>query len=132
MIDTITIRLEESQFRILDHNKFSPNTYNFFYPPYSKMGGRGYIDAYQNPKKSELKEGIYKPQLTLRKRWQNTEALNPSTPPGDRGRRARDRPGARSRNAPVHPDDRAAREARGVAREVDRRAHDLFRLSGAP
>jgi len=75
MIDTVTLRLNESQFRILDHNKFSPNTYNFFHQPYARMGNRGYIDAYQNPTRTELKEGIYKPQLTLRKRWQNTEAL---------------------------------------------------------
>ena len=73
MIDTITIRLTETQFRILDHSKFSPSSYNFFHPPYAKMGSRGYIDAYQNPLKSEMKEGIYKPQLTLRKRWRNPE-----------------------------------------------------------
>lgn len=70
MVDTITIRLDESQFKILDHDKFSPSTYNFYYPPYARMGSRGYIDAYQNPTKKELLEGIYKPQLTLRKRWQ--------------------------------------------------------------
>lgn len=75
MIDTITLRLNESQFKILDHDKFSPSTYNFFHPPYVRMGSRGYIDAYQNPTKSELKEGIYKPQLTLRKRWHNDEPL---------------------------------------------------------
>jgi len=75
MIDTITIRLTESEFKILQHDKFSPDTYNFFYPPYSKMGSRGYIDSYQNPTKTELKQGIYKPQLTLRKRNQTPEPL---------------------------------------------------------
>ncbi|MEQ9618426.1 MAG: hypothetical protein RIG61_04555 [Deltaproteobacteria bacterium] len=39
------------------------------------MGSRGYIDAYQNPTKLELQEGTYKPQLTLRKRWQTPEPL---------------------------------------------------------
>jgi len=75
MIDTVTLRLTESQFRIIDHDKFSPSTYNFFHPPFARMGGRGYIDAYQNTTKSELKEGIYKPQLTLRKRWHTSEPL---------------------------------------------------------
>jgi len=70
MIDTITLRLDESQFKILDHDKFSPNTCNFYHPPYARMGSSGYLNAYQNPKKKELLAGIYKPQLTLRKRWQ--------------------------------------------------------------
>lgn len=69
MIDTITLRLDESQFKIINHNKFSPCTYNFFNPPYVRMGNRGYLDAYQNPTKKELLDGTYKPQLTLRKRW---------------------------------------------------------------
>ena len=75
MIDTITIRLAAPQFRITDHYKFSPDTHNFFYPPYAKMGGRAYLDSYQNPTRSELKEGEYKPQLTVRKRWQDSEPL---------------------------------------------------------
>ncbi len=70
MIDTITLRLDESEFRITDHNKFSPCTYNFYYPPYTRMGSRGYLDAYQNPTRKELLVGKYKPQLTLRKKWQ--------------------------------------------------------------
>ncbi len=75
MIDTITIRLSQTEFKILDHNKFSPDSYNFFYPPYPNMGSRAYLDAYQNPTKSELKDGIYKPQLTLRKRKQGSDDL---------------------------------------------------------
>jgi len=75
MVDTITIRLDESQFRILDHNKFSPNTYNFYHPPYARMGSRGYLDAYQNPTRKELLAGIYKPQLTLRKRWRGNAPI---------------------------------------------------------
>lgn len=75
MIDTITIRLTAPQFRITDHSKFSPDTHHFFHPPYAKMGGRAYIDSYQNPTKSELKEGKYKPQLTVRKRWQDSEPV---------------------------------------------------------
>lgn len=75
MIDTITIRLNENDFKILDHNAFTPNTYNFFYPPYSRFGSRGYIEAYNNPTQADYKNGIYKPQLTLRKKWLKTHAL---------------------------------------------------------
>ncbi len=71
MIDTITLRLNELQFRVYNTSKFSPDCHNFFVPPYTRMGGRGYIDAYQNPTKKELLNGNYKPQLTLRKRWMN-------------------------------------------------------------
>lgn len=70
MIDTITLRLDESQFRISDHNKFSPSTFNFYHPPYTKMGNRKYLNAYQNPTRKELLADTYKPQLTVIKKWQ--------------------------------------------------------------
>ena len=69
MVDTVTLRLNESEFKILDHKRFSPNSESLFVPPYSRMGGRAYLDCYQNPSKSDFKKGDYKPQLTLRKRW---------------------------------------------------------------
>lgn len=70
MIDTITLRLNETQFKINDHTQFSPDCHDFFYPPYARMGSRGYLDAYQNPTRAELQKGNYKPQLTVRKRMQ--------------------------------------------------------------
>lgn len=73
MIDTITIKLSESEFVIHDHSKFCPDSSNFFNRPFARFGGRAYIDAYQNPTRTELKEGKYKPQLTLRKRWGHSE-----------------------------------------------------------
>ncbi len=36
------------------------------------MGGRGYIPAKQNPTKTELKNGYYKPRLTLTNRFNHT------------------------------------------------------------
>lgn len=75
MIDTVTIRLNEHQFNIIDYNRFSPNCHNFFYPPYARFGSRGYVDAYQNPTKKEMLEGNYKPQLTLRKKWGQHQPL---------------------------------------------------------
>ncbi|PKN02848.1 hypothetical protein CVU76_02375 [Candidatus Dojkabacteria bacterium HGW-Dojkabacteria-1] len=75
MIDTITLRLNEKDFKILDHNAFTPNTYNFYYPPYSRFGARGYIEAYNNPTQADYKNRIYKPQLTLRKKMVNALPL---------------------------------------------------------
>jgi len=70
MIDTITLRLDETQFSVREYSAFSPDCSNFFHAPYARMGSRGYIDAYQNSTRKEQEAGIYKPQLTLRKRWQ--------------------------------------------------------------
>lgn len=69
MVDTVTLRLNEPDFKISNHKKFSPSSEGLFFPPYSRMGGRAYLDCYQNPSKSDFKKGNYKPQLTLRKRW---------------------------------------------------------------
>jgi len=69
MIDTITLRLNEPEFKISNHKKFSPSSEGLFFPPYSKMGGKAYLDCYQNPTRKELQNGDYRPQLTLRKTW---------------------------------------------------------------
>lgn len=74
MIDTVTLRLTEKDFRVVEHQSFSPNTYGFFNPPYTRMGARGYIDAVNNPTKADYLKGIYKPQLTLRKKFINGTA----------------------------------------------------------
>ena len=75
MIDTITLRYSESQFKILDYNKFSPNCENFFNPPYTKLGSRAFIAAYQNGTKKDMLAGNYLPQLTLRKTWRTHQPL---------------------------------------------------------
>ncbi len=69
MIDTITLRLNKEDFHIIDHSKFSPDTTNLFQPPYARFGSRGYLEAYSNPTRSDYERGIYKPSLTVRKRW---------------------------------------------------------------
>ncbi|MBU2543272.1 hypothetical protein KJ707_01730 [Patescibacteria group bacterium] len=51
-------RFEPSARLILDEN--------------SSLGGRGYIPAKQNPTKTELKNGFYKPRLTLTNRYNHT------------------------------------------------------------
>jgi len=71
MVDTVTLRLNEPDFKISNHKKFSPSSEGLFFPPYSRMGGKAYLDCYQNPTRKDLKNGNYKPQLTLRKTWTN-------------------------------------------------------------
>lgn len=70
MIDTIVLTLNHNHFAILDHNKFSPSTVGLFEPPYYKLGNRSNFKCVQNPTKSDLKKGIYKPRLTVMKRFQ--------------------------------------------------------------
>jgi len=68
MIDTIVLTIPEESFTILDHNKFNPSTANLFNPNYYRLGSRSNFSCVQNPRKSELKKGIYKPRLTVTKR----------------------------------------------------------------
>lgn len=69
MIDTIVLTLNEDEFIILDHDRFSPSTKGLFNPSdYYRLGGRSNLLCTQNPTSSELKNGIYKPRLTVTKR----------------------------------------------------------------
>lgn len=71
MIDTIVLTLQPENFRILDHNRFSPSTARLFQPPYYELGHRANFKCVQNPTSEELKKGIYKPRLTV------TKQMNP-------------------------------------------------------
>ena len=64
MMDTIVLRLEQPQFEILDHSRFSPSTENLYRPPYPKLGARGMMAYVQNPTKADYEAGNYKPRLT--------------------------------------------------------------------
>jgi len=69
MIDTIVLTVKSGMFTILDHNKFSPSTIGFYdSSSYYNLGSRGNFKCVQNPTKTELKLGIYKPRLTVYKR----------------------------------------------------------------
>lgn len=69
MIDTIVLILKEGAFMIKDHTRFSPSTEGLFNPSrYYRLGGRSNMICKQNPTPSELKNGIYKPRLTVTKR----------------------------------------------------------------
>ncbi len=69
MLDTVVIMLNQNQFEITDHQKFSPSTIGLFQHPYYKLGNRANFSCYQNPTKTELLEGNYKPRLTVTKRY---------------------------------------------------------------
>jgi len=69
MLDTIVLTLKSGMFTILDHDKFSPSTKGLYDPTgYYRLGGRSNITCKQNPTPNELKNGIYKPRLTVTKR----------------------------------------------------------------
>lgn len=65
MLDTIVLTLSRSMYVITDPDKFEPSARWAMTADY---GGRGYITCRQNPTKTELRNGIYKPRLTLTRR----------------------------------------------------------------
>lgn len=63
MIDTVILNIPS--FTILEPDKFTPSLKNI---ETHRFGGRPYLTYVQNPTKSELKQGNYKPRLTVTKR----------------------------------------------------------------
>lgn len=68
MLDTIVLTLNQMEFEVMEPDAFSPSARGLLYPPYAHLGARGYASCVQNPLKSELEQGIYKPRLTHTKR----------------------------------------------------------------
>ena len=70
MIDTIVLTLKSNMFAIFEPDFFSPSTRGLTDPTagYYRLGGRSNITCKQNPTPNELKNGIYKPRLTITKR----------------------------------------------------------------
>ncbi len=70
MIDTISLVLTEDMFVITDHSRFTPSTAPLFGEgtEYS-YGSRGHIICKQNQLPSEIAQGIYKPHLSVTKRF---------------------------------------------------------------
>lgn len=60
MLDTIKLTLDKTMIAFIDKDKFQKETQN---------ASRGYFTLVQNPTKSELQNGIYKPRLTLTNRF---------------------------------------------------------------
>ncbi len=67
MIDTITALMSENKFKLTNYDLFNPTAKGLYEPPFYKLS-KGSISCVQNPSKSELQNGIYKPKLTLSKR----------------------------------------------------------------
>lgn len=68
MLDTVTLSLEAHEFEVLDPDRFSPSAAGLLFPPYAKLGARGYASCVQNPAKADFEAGRYLPRLTLSKR----------------------------------------------------------------
>lgn len=68
MLDTIVLTLNSGMYFINDPDRFEPSA-RFILGDSSSMGSRGYIPSKQNPTPNELKNGIYKPRLTLTNRY---------------------------------------------------------------
>ncbi len=68
MLDTVVITMSEGQFDITDYERFSPSAKGLFEHPYYRLGARANFACYQNPTKTDMQTGKYKPRLTLIKR----------------------------------------------------------------
>ena len=71
MLDTIVLTLSKGMYFINEPDRFEPSA-RLILDENSSLGGRGYIPAKQNPTKTELKNGFYKPRLTLTNRYNQT------------------------------------------------------------
>ncbi|MCD6225464.1 hypothetical protein J7J95_00050 [bacterium] len=71
MIDTVVLTLNQDMFTIIDHQKFSPSTEGLYRGEFYRLGSRANIVCKQNPTTTELKNGIYKPRLSVTKRISN-------------------------------------------------------------
>lgn len=67
MVDTVSLMLNEKDFRIIDHNRFSPSTENLFVYPYIKVTGKSPFKAHNNSTKKDVQLYGYLPRLTLMK-----------------------------------------------------------------
>lgn len=69
MIDTIVLYAKQNQFRVLNPEKFKVLGGG------QREGNHGYVVFAQNPIKSDLIRGIYKPRLSLTKRFVGKEGI---------------------------------------------------------
>ena len=71
MIDTIVLTIPKDKYIILNYDRFSPSARGFFEAPFYNVGARNNFSCKQNPTKTELKSGLYKPRLTITRRIRN-------------------------------------------------------------
>jgi len=65
MIDTVVLTIQQKDFKIINHNRFSPSTENLFVPPFIKVTGNAPFKAVNNPTKADINNFGYLPRLTL-------------------------------------------------------------------
>lgn len=65
MIDTVALTIQQKDFRILDHKRFTPSSRGLFEKPYAEFGGNAYVKCTCNPTKKDLLRYKYLPRLTL-------------------------------------------------------------------
>ena len=71
MLDTIVLTLSKNMYYISEPDRFEPSA-KLILGDDTSLGGRGYFSAKQNPTKTELINGYYKPRLTLTNRFNHT------------------------------------------------------------
>lgn len=71
MIDTISLTIQQKDFRVLDHKRFTPSSKGLFEPPYYEFGRNAYIKCSYNPSKQDMTKYPYLPRLTLIKAIRN-------------------------------------------------------------
>jgi hypothetical protein len=67
MVDTVALTIREKDFKIFEHDRFSPCTKNLYVPPYITVTGRAPFKAVNNPTKEDIRKNGYMPRLTLMK-----------------------------------------------------------------
>jgi hypothetical protein len=77
MIDTIVLTIPKDKYIILNPDRFTPSARGFFQAPFYNAGARNNFSCKQNPTKTELKSGLYKPRLTITKRVRNGYSETP-------------------------------------------------------
>jgi hypothetical protein len=68
MIDTVLLKIPHNKFSVTRYDAFEPNAVGLFKPPYLQFNGQPFIKCINNPSKEDIKQGIYRPRLTIYKR----------------------------------------------------------------
>lgn len=73
MIDTVVLMLSANEFQIWDYDKFTPSARGLFSA--SSGYGSSFMKCVQNPSKADYRSGIYRPRLTVSRRFANDGVL---------------------------------------------------------
>lgn len=68
MIDTVVLKIPADHFSVTRFDAFEPNARGLFSQPFLPFHGQPYIKCINNPSKEDIKQGIYRPRLTIYKR----------------------------------------------------------------